>query len=148
MHTPETGDASPAIDVPEGFTRLRRGGPYFSLLGPVYSRSAGENRIVIGLRLDERHLNARGVAHGGMLMTLADSALGVAIILASGARGLATVHLSSDFLEPGRPGDWLEAHVEIDRLGRRTAFATCHLEVAGQRILRASGVFSILRSKE
>src|SRR5690349_1396894 len=40
-----------------------------------YYRRDGE-RLIIGLRILAKHANARGVAHGGLLMTLADIALG------------------------------------------------------------------------
>ncbi|MBK4736361.1 PaaI family thioesterase [Noviherbaspirillum pedocola] len=139
--------ATPAAfpDVPDGFEPLQRGGPWFGQLGPVYARPAGETAIIIGLRLDERHLNVRGVAHGGMLMTLADSALGIAVHQAVALKGLATVSMSCDFLEPAGPGAWMEAHVELGRIGARMAFASCHLVVNGRRILRASGVFALMR---
>jgi uncharacterized protein (TIGR00369 family) len=140
--------AAPAAfpDAPDGFEPLQRGGPWFRHLGPVYAKPAGENAIIIGLRLDERHLNVRGVAHGGMLMTLADSALGIAIHHhAAALKGVATVSMSCDFLEPAGPGDWMEAHVDIGRIGASMAFASCHLLVNGRRILRASGVFALMR---
>jgi acyl-coenzyme A thioesterase PaaI-like protein len=53
--------------------------------------------------------------------------------------------MSCDFLEPAGPGDWMEAHVEISRNGSRMAFANCHLVVNGRRVLRASGVFALIR---
>lgn len=146
MLTPEPLRASPpASDIPSGFEPLQRGGPWFGQLGPVYAKRIDDAGIIIGLRLDERHMNVRRVAHGGMLMTLADSALGVAVMQAASARGLATVSMSCDFLEPATPGDWMEAHVELGRIGSRMAFASCHLIVNGRRILRASGVFALMR---
>jgi uncharacterized protein (TIGR00369 family) len=152
MPTPANTATHPAAtditDIPEGFAPLQRGGPWFSQLGPVYCKPIDASSMVIGLRLDERHLNIRRVAHGGMLMTLADSALGIAIVEASSAQGLATVNMSCDFLEPARPGDWMEAHVEISRIGARMAFASCHLVVDGRRILRASGVFALIRARD
>lgn len=40
------------------------------------------------------------------------------------------------------PGDWVEAHVDVQRIGSRLAFANCYLMVGERRILRASGVFA------
>ena len=103
--------------IPEGFKQLDRGGPFFRLLGQAYGKQLGDGRLVIGLRLGPQHMNSNGVAHGGMLVTLADSALGIAVVNASGGGRMATVNLSSDFMEASRVGDWLEAHVEIQRMG-------------------------------
>jgi acyl-coenzyme A thioesterase PaaI-like protein len=57
---------------------------------------------------------------------------------------MVTVNLSSDFLAPARLGDWIEAHVTVQKRGARLAFASCHLTVADKCILRASGVFAVV----
>ena len=134
---------SPA-EVPEGFALLEAGGGYFRQLGPVYIRREGAGAVV-GLRIAEQHLNMGGVAHGGMLTTVADSALGINISLARGKRGgQVTVTLSADFLASARRGEWMEAHVEVTRLGRTLAYANCELRAGERRILRASGVFAFV----
>jgi uncharacterized protein (TIGR00369 family) len=132
-------------NLPEGFARLDRGGPFLASLGPLYAKKT-EQGLVIAMRIEERHLNTRGIAHGGMLVTLADSALGIAIATAgqepSRPRAFVTVNLSVDFIRSAHEGDLVEAHVGIENLGARLAFATCFLQVGSRRILRASGVFA------
>ena len=133
-------------DVPAGFERLKRGGPYMANLGDLYcSREGGA--IVIGMRITENHTNMRGIAHGGMLASLADSALGLGLTMhCEGRQSFVTVNLNTDFIEAARPGDWVEAHVDIQKLGGRVAFANCQLQVRGKRILRASGVFAVMNA--
>ena len=132
-------------NLPEGFARLDRGGPFLASLGPLYAKKT-EKGLVIAMRIEDRHLNTRGIAHGGMLVTLADSALGIAIATAgqepSRPRAFVTVNLSVDFIASAREGDFVEAHVAIEKLGARLAFATCFLQVGSRRVLRASGVFA------
>jgi uncharacterized protein (TIGR00369 family) len=132
-------------NLPEGFARLDRGGPFLGSLGPLYAKKT-EQGVVIAIRIEERHLNTRGIAHGGMLVTLADSALGIAIATAgqepSRPRAFVTVNLSVDFIASAHEGDFVEAHVDIEKLGARLAFATCFLQVGTRRVLRASGVFA------
>jgi len=132
-------------NLPEGFARLDRGGPFLASLGPLYAKKT-EQGLVIAMRIEERHLNTRGIAHGGMLVTLADSALGIAIATAgqdpSRPRAFVTVNLSVDFIASAHEGDFVEAHVGIEKLGARLAFATCFLQVGARRVLRASGVFA------
>ena len=129
--------------IPEGFTALRRGSsPFLSALGPLYAKNEGKG-VVIGLRIEHKHLNTRGVAHGGMLVTLADSALGIAIAMSrTPPLPMVTVNLSTDFADVAREGDWVEARVDIQKMGKRLAFANCHLWVGERRILRASGIFA------
>jgi uncharacterized protein (TIGR00369 family) len=131
--------------VPEGFVRVEETGPFMTLLGPLYYRSAEAGRI-IALRIVEHHLNRRGIAHGGMLATLADSALSVNISLSRKPRlPTVTVSLSTDFVASARAGDWVEAHVDIQKIGARLAYANCYLQVGSKRILRASGVFAVIQ---
>lgn len=140
--TPQDDDGN----VPEGFERLKRGGPYMAILGDLYCRREG-GKIVIAMRITERHTNMRGIAHGGMLASLADSALGLGLTMScDGRNSFVTVNLSTDFLDAARPGDWAEGHVQIGRIGSRVAFAQCDLMVGDKRVLRASGVFAVMKA--
>jgi acyl-coenzyme A thioesterase 13 len=134
---------SATAQVPDGFRPLgRANSPFLSSLGPLYAKDEGRG-LVLGLRVEEKHLNTRGVAHGGMLVTVADSALGIAIArLRTPPDPMVTVNLTADFADAARAGDWLEARVEVQKLGKRLGFASCHLWVGEKRILRASGIFA------
>ena len=134
---------SEPVDIPQGFEELRRANSRFlSSLGTLYAKPEGSG-VVIGLRIEEKHLNTRGVAHGGMLVTLADSALGIVIAMSrSPPQPMVTVNLTADFADVARAGDWVEARVDVQKMGRRLAFASCHLSVGEKRILRASGIFA------
>jgi uncharacterized protein (TIGR00369 family) len=130
--------------VPEGFRPIQRGGPFLSALGPLYVKTDGPAPI-IGLRVEEKHLNTRGIAHGGMLVTLADSALGIVLATTrTPPQPMVTVNLSTDFVSAAHDGDWIEAHVDVVKIGARLAFANCYLVVGSRRILRASGVFALV----
>lgn len=129
------------MDVPAGFAPLFRTSPVLELIGPVYSRGAGGQRV-LGLRVAEKHCNSRGTVHGGMLATLADMALGYAMAFASDPpRDLITANLSLDYAGNAKVGDWLEARVDIQKQGGRLAFANCYIFVNEERIVRASAVF-------
>jgi uncharacterized protein (TIGR00369 family) len=135
---------SGAKSVPEGFRPIQRGGPFLTTLGPLYVNTSSQTPV-IGLRVEEKHLNTRGIAHGGMLVTLADSALGIALARSrTPPQPMVTVNLSTDFADAARADDWIEAHVDIQKVGARLAFANCYLVVGTRRILRASGVFALV----
>jgi len=57
------------------------------------------------------------------------------------------VNLTADFADVAREGDWVEARVDLQKMGKRLAFATCHLWVGDRRVLRASGVFAAVAEK-
>jgi acyl-coenzyme A thioesterase 13 len=131
------------VDVPHGFGPLFRTSPVLDLIGPLYSRGEGKD-LVVGLRVEAKHCNARGTVHGGMLATLADVALGYTMAFASTPPvGLVTASLTLDFVGTARIGDWLETHVDILKQGSRLAFANCYVAVGEQRIVRASAVFLV-----
>lgn len=64
------------------------------------------------------YLNLLGTAHGGFVYTLADAAFA----LASNSHGTPAVALSThmEYLQPGQPGDLLEARAVEVHLGYRT----------------------------
>ena len=128
--------------VPEGFRRIERLSPFNALVGPLYEKRDGET-VSIGLAIEQKHTNSRGVCHGGLLATLADLALGYAMLAKSGDKGsFVTAHLSVDYAGAARAGDWIQSAVEIQRVGRRMAFANCYLMASGQPIVRASAIFA------
>lgn len=142
---PEPDPTALPQPVPAGFKPLVRSGAWSAGLGPLYRLVRDDGGWVVGLFVDERHLNMQGVAHGGMLATLADSALGMNIAVARGTRqAQVTVSLTMDYLSGARRGDWLEAHVEVTRMGRTMAFANCDLRVGSRQVLRSSAVFAFV----
>jgi uncharacterized protein (TIGR00369 family) len=131
------------MNVPPGFTPLFRTSPVLDLIGPIYSFGEGKD-LVLGLGAEAKHCNSRGTVHGGMLATLADVALGYTMAFSSNPpAGLVTANLSLDFAGTAKAGDWLEAHVDIQKRGSRLSFANCYICVGEQRIVRASAVFAV-----
>ncbi len=115
-------------------------GPYLDHVGPLQRRSDG----VIGLRIEQRHLNAAGKAHGGLLASIADHAIGRAVNDALEDAGAVTVSLTTDYLGAVDEGDLVEARTEVDRLGGSLAFADCALTVDGKDVVRARAVFAVV----
>jgi uncharacterized protein (TIGR00369 family) len=128
--------------IPEGFRQIARLSPFNALVGPLYERRDGE-AVSIGLAIEQKHTNSRGVCHGGVLATLADLALGYAMLAKSGDKGsFVTAHLAVDYAGAAKVGDWIESKVEIQRVGSRLAFANCYLVSGAKPIVRASAIFA------
>jgi acyl-coenzyme A thioesterase 13 len=129
--------------VPEGFRPLERVSAFTSLIGPLYERRLGAE-VSLGLRIEKKHANRRGICHGGLLATLADSALGHAMGARTGGKfALVTASLTIDYVGSAKIGDWVEAQVEVQRVGARLGFANCYLIAGEQRIVRASAIFAL-----
>lgn len=132
------------MHAPEGYTPLDRSAPFWDLVGPFYQKECNGTRY-LGLRVEEKHCNIRGVVQGGVICTLADVALGLNIAAALPEPApIATVNLTTDYAGAGQLGDWLETRVDVQRTGRRLAFANAYIFVGEQRIARISGVFTVL----
>jgi uncharacterized protein (TIGR00369 family) len=131
------------VEIPEGFRPLFRTSPVLDLIGPLQCRGEGVG-LVIGLRVEAKHCNARGTIHGGILAILADVALGYTMAFStSPPTALTTANLALDFAGTAEIGDWLETHVDVQRLGSRLAFANCYITAGNERIVRASAVFLV-----
>nr|WP_265170526.1 PaaI family thioesterase [Pseudomonas solani] len=132
------------IGTPPGFEPLFRSSPFLDLLGPLYSRRDEEGGLVIAARIQQKHCNLRGTAHGGLLCTLADVALGYSTAFSQEPPlAMATVNLSLDFCGAARLGDLVEVRTAIHKIGQRLAFASADLSSSGHPVARASAVFHI-----
>jgi hypothetical protein len=73
---------------------------------------------VVGLRIQPKHANARGIAHGGILMTMCDIALGYRTTRSqTPSPMLTTASVKTDFAGSAKIGDWVEAHVDVHKVG-------------------------------
>ena len=134
-HAPPPGFAR--ADFTPGF--LDHGGPYFL-------KPADGAPQIVGLRIMAHHINYRDAVHGGVISTFADVALSHAVYDAERPRlSPSTVTLSVNYLAGARLGDWLEAHVRIDRLGGRTAYTSGEIRRGDEPIATMTGVFAIRR---
>jgi acyl-coenzyme A thioesterase 13 len=109
-------------------------------LGEFYERISPTGRSV-AIRVQPQHCNSQGVAHGGFLLALADLALSYGTYDPGEAPPRITLSISTDFAGVARQGEWVEAHVDVQKAGRRVIFANCFICVGEKRIVRASGVF-------
>jgi acyl-coenzyme A thioesterase 13 len=132
-----------SADAPEGFEPSARTGPFFDMIGPVYTRT-GEGGILLGLRARREHCNARGLVHGAILAALLDVVCGRnCSAQAPSSPNMLTVSLTVDYVAAAQDGDWLEASATVTRAGRRLAFADGRVDVAGRPVAKASAVFAV-----
>ena len=102
----------------------------------------------VAFEAGNEHVNVQGLVHGGMLATLADTAMGLAVrtVLDPGRRHV-TVHLGVEFLSPGRPGR-IVAHGRTVKIGRQLGFAEADVvDARGRLLARARATLSVTTAK-
>jgi uncharacterized protein (TIGR00369 family) len=131
------------VSAPDGFTPHTGVNAFVDHVGPFY-----RSGHILGLRIDERHLNSFGKAQGGVLMTMVDFAIGEAIRDAHDKPrddiAAATVSLTTDFLGSVSEGEWVTAHTRVERLGGTLAFVDCSLRADAREVVRGRAVFAVL----
>ena len=135
-------------DIPSGFERHLRRSPVTEPWEPIYAKKTND-AVIIGLRLAQTHTNSRGIAHGGLITTLADNAMGLSCVskMPEHPHGLVTVSLSIDFLGSANVGQWLAVETDFIKLGGAICFAQCFVTADGEPCARANATFKVLRKK-
>lgn len=132
--------------LPDGFSRAPFSPGFLDHGGPYFLKSNADAPTTVGLRIMPHHINYRDAAHGGVLTTLADVALSYAVYDAERPRlSPSTVSLTTNFLGAVKLDDWLQAEVQIDRIGGRTAYCSGAIMRDGGAVATMSGVFAFKR---
>ena len=142
MTPPDDGKAAPQ-SVPDGFEPIGTESAYSSLVGPVFD---GADDLVRGFRVEAKHANNAGIAHGGMMMSFADMTLARGVRQATGGPGV-TVRMVSDFHGPARLGDWVEGRAIVTRTTRTLIFVSAEITANGRVVMSASGIFRLVRRR-
>lgn len=132
--------------VPPGFSLVNAPHGFVRHCGGFHLH---EELPVLGVRIMPEHLNSVRIAHGGFLATFADTAFGLILrrCMQSETPPI-TVSLCADYLNGVREGDWLEAHVQVLKVGTSLVNADCLLKVGERTVLRCSGVFTRWRGRD
>jgi uncharacterized protein (TIGR00369 family) len=138
-----TGDEA-APPPPPGYAPSEGRGGFSTLNGPYYHRLAGDPQVAEqAFYAMKRHANGLGLVHGGMLSAFMDGVLAGAVWRGTGKTAM-TIHLSIDFLQMARVGEWVMGEGRLTRATRDVAFAEGRAYVGGHDVVRCSGVFKLM----
>jgi acyl-CoA thioesterase len=109
-----------------------------------------EGTATVEMKAREDMANHSGFVHGGMISTLADSAMGLSVrTLKPGVVRSMSFDLKLSFISAARIGETLRATGRVIHAGRRTVVTECRVEGPdGKLVATASGTFSVTREKE
>jgi len=110
----------------------------------------GEGVAIIEMKATEDMANHSGFVHGGMISTLADSAMGRSLrTLKPGVVRAMSFDLKLNFISAAKIGETLRATGRVVHAGRRTMVTECRVEGADKRLVAtATGTFAVTREKE
>lgn len=130
--------------APEGFRQTNMPSPFVVENGPLHHK-VEDGYLLMGIRVEERHTNAAGGLHGGMLMTLIDMQLNSALnYQLDTAKFIPTVAVTVDFIAPALVGEWVQGKTEVLKRGRSTVFTDCRItKEDGTLVARGNGIFKI-----
>lgn len=137
--TPEMVEAA---RPPIGYEPIVSSSPFGWENGPVFEKD-GPDGWVRGFRVAERHTNAAGMCHGGMLMTFADILLSRAVLDVV-PPPFVTLRLTSDFVGPAWKGDWVEGRAHSLGVEDGVVSLVGLLYTSGGTVLSISALFKKL----
>jgi len=135
---PAASETTPFDPARAGWKVVRQNG-FGALAGPIWRNGDAQ----FGFLVEAKHLNFANIVHGGMLMTLADQAMGMTALRATGNKPHATIEFNMQFVGVVRVDEFVEAHCEILRLTRAITFMQCKLVVGTRVVANATGIWKI-----
>ena len=115
--------------------------------GGVLFRSISENEYEFKSIINENHLNAAGITHGGYLSALIDAGAGTAAHRSVGNAPCVTISLDIKFIGASKVGDEIIGYTKILKRTKTLVFLFCELKCNNKIITAASGVWKILKIK-
>ena len=115
--------------------------------GGVLFRNISETEYEFKSIINENHLNAAGITHGGYLSALVDAGAGTAAHRTAQNSPCVTISLDLKFIGASKIGDEIVGNVKILKKTKTLIFLFCELRCNNKIITSASGVWKILKIK-
>jgi len=115
--------------------------------GGVLFRTISETEYEFKTTINENHLNAASITHGGYLSALIDAGAGTAAYRASGNVPCVTISLDLKFIGASKIGDEVTGFTKILKKTNTLVFLFCELRCNDKIITSASGIWKILKIK-
>ena len=126
------------ISLKEGFMKHN---------GGVLFRNISDIEFEFKSTINENHLNAAGITHGGYLSALIDAGAGTAAHRSANNAPCVTISLDLKYIGVSKVGDEILGHVKILKKTKTLIFLFCELKCNDKIITSASGVWKILKIK-
>ena len=115
--------------------------------GGLFFRNVSENEFEFKSTINENHLNAAGITHGGYLAALIDAGAGTSAHRSANNASCVTISLDLKFIASSNVGDEILGKVKILKKTNSLIFLFCELKSQNKIIASASGIWKILKIK-
>ena len=115
--------------------------------GGLLFRNISEKEYEFKSTINNNHLNAAGITHGGYLSALIDAGAGTAAHRSADNAPCVTISLDIKFIGSSKVNDEIYGKVKILKKTKTLVFLFCELNCNGKIITSASGIWKILKIK-
>ena len=115
--------------------------------GGLLFRSISETEYEFKSIINQNHLNAANITHGGFIAALIDAGAGTSAHRASNNSSCVTISLDLKFISASKEGYEIIGKVKILKKTKSLIFLFCQLFCDGKIIASASGIWKILKVK-
>ena len=113
--------------------------------GGIMFRNISETEYEFKTTINENHLNAAGITHGGFICSLIDAGAGTAAHRSARQAPCVTISLDLKFIATTKMGDEIIGFAKILKKTKSMVFLICHLKSKDKIIASASGIWKILK---
>ena len=113
--------------------------------GGLLFKTIKENEYQFKTIINENHLNAAGITHGGFISAFVDAGAGTAAHKSANNNPCVTISLELKFISAVRLGQELFGNTKIQKKTKSMIFLTCELTAGNKIVATASGVWKILK---
>jgi acyl-coenzyme A thioesterase PaaI-like protein len=125
--------------VPEGFEVIKQTEHHIRHIGEAFHKRDEDGNLVMAFWIKKENCNSANVAHGGMLMSIADYCLATSA-MPSRDEYVATISFRSEFVAPAKINSLAEIHTSITKSTRSLVFGEGKIYCDGKIVFNFSGV--------
>ena len=115
--------------------------------GGLLFRNVSETEYEFKSTINENHLNAVGITHGGYLAALIDAGAGTSAHRSANNASCVTISLDLKFIGSSKVGDQILGKTKILKKTNTLIFLFCELICDDKIVASASGIWKILKVK-
>ena len=115
--------------------------------GGLFFRNISETEYEFKSIINENHLNAAGITHGGYLAALIDAGAGTSAHRSANNAPCVTISLDLKFIGSSKTGDEILGKTKILKKTSTLIFLFCELSCHKKIIASASGIWKIIKIK-
>ena len=127
------------FSTPEGYEALNQTENHIGHIGQGFYKRNEEGNLVMAFWVRPENGNSGGVAHGGMLMSIADYCL-CSVAMESRENYAATISFRAEFVAPAKVGSLVEIYSTITKETKSLAFGEGQIMSEGEVVFSFSGI--------